>query len=705
MEKRRTLHGGLIGLACGLLAWLALAAGLADPLENLTWDWRLKMLARPARTSADVVVIALDQGSLTWASQEFELGWPWPRQVYEPILAFLKRAGAKAVVFDVLFTEPSDLAGDDEALGEAIAAGPPLAGAVVLTKATEKPGSIPQTIAVELPRPAGLEAWLPTAGSWIRAEAGVWPIEEVAAAATCLGDASQNPDRDQAVRRAALFRIIDGRFFPGLALAGYLAGRPGTELRLTPGRLELNGATIPIDPDGRAVLNYRGPPGTHAKYAAAAVIQSEMLLREGRPARLDPAMFKGKWVCFGLTAPGLHDLKPSPMGPLTPGVEIQATILDNLLNHDFVRPVRPWAAGLVGLVAAAALGLFIAAANRPWLGLAALVAVPSLFLAGGATAYQLGLWAPIAAPALGAIGAIVGTLVLNYAVEGRQKRFIRRAFNHYLAPEVINAIIAQPDRLKLGGERRELTIFFSDLAGFTSLSEGLEPEQLTGLLNDYLGLMTDIILDSGGALDKYEGDAIIAFWNAPLDQPDHAARACRAALACQRMIEENRDRYKALVGQPLAHRIGLNTGPVVVGNMGSGRRFDYTVLGDAANLASRLEGANKVFGGPIMISEATRAAAGDKLIVRELGRIRVVGRAEPVLVHQPLAWGDYDLPDWAKRFQTGLDLVATKAWAEAAVIFEALPDDPAARTYANRCRYLAENDSEDWDGVWSLTGK
>ncbi len=226
--------------------------------------------------------------------------------------------------------------------------------------------------------------------------------------------------------------------------------------------------------------------------------------------------------------------------------------------------------------------------------------------------------------------------MVNYSTEGRQKRYIKNAFKQYLSPAVIEQLISHPERLKLGGERRELSIFFSDLQGFTSISEGLSPEELTALLNEYLSAMTDIIQEEGGTVDKFEGDAIIAFWNAPLDLDDHALRAVRSALRCQESLARMRPAFRERVGKDLYMRIGINTGPAVVGNMGSHSRFDYTVLGDAVNLAARLEGINKQFKTYTMISQATLEQMADAFPVRELSRVAVVGRKEPVTVYEPM---------------------------------------------------------------------
>jgi len=316
-----------------------------------------------------------------------------------------------------------------------------------------------------------------------------------------------------------------------------------------------------------------------------------------------------------------------------------------------------------------------------------------------------GYWWPIVVQEAAVGFAMVTALVVNYATEGRQKAFIKQAFKFYLSPEVIERILADPSRLQLGGERRELTIFFSDLAKFSSISERLDAQSLTSLLNDYLSDMTDIILDEGGTLDKYEGDAIIAFWNAPCEQPDHALRACRAALRCQQKLEERHSEFLKRAGSPVTMRIGINTGEVVVGNMGSRTRFDYTVLGDAANLASRLEGANKAFETSTMVSESTWNQTAGQIPGRCIGLLRVVGRKTPVKVFEPIQNSPQFDSGHLEMFQLALHHCHAGRWAEALEVFERYPHDSVARVYAERCRSLLQDPNTSWDGLWNLTEK
>jgi adenylate cyclase len=535
------------------------------------------------------------------------------------------------------------------------------------------------------------------------------PIPEVATNATQLANVSEQPDSDGVFRRASLFRVFDGKAVPSLGLAACLAAEKTAghtpPLKLTMGWLNIGDRRVPIDGRGRAVLHFCGKNGGHDSYSAAAVIQSELRLQAGEKPVLDPAVFTNAYVFFGMSAPGLHDAHPTPLSRGAPGVEIHATSLDNLLGSGFMREVPASGVVLGTLLLGLLSGLVIGLSRKAWqsaLAFAVLLPVPVLV---AFAVYPLRWWWPMVATEGAVAAALVGGVVLNYATEGRQKAFLQRAFKHYLGADVIDQIIADPERLQLGGEKRELTLLFSDIEKFSSFSEKLDPEALTRLLNDYLSDMTDIILEEGGYLDKYIGDAIVAFWNAPVDQPDHAVRAVRALLRCHRMLAERREHYQRNSGVVIKARIGMNTGQVTVGNMGSRDRFNYTVLGDAANLASRLEGANKVFGTYNMVSETTWLQTQGQFLGRELGRIRVVGRQQPVRVYEVLGLAGDPAPGFLPDYEAGLKLCLANRWPEALDHFERHPEDPPSLAYAAQGRKHLEAESPAWDGIWSLTEK
>jgi adenylate cyclase len=653
----------------------------------------------------------LDQASLDWGKNENGWAWPWPRTVYGAVLDFCKRGGAKAVAFDVLYTEPSVYeAADDAALGDALRRSGNFVGALFLGSPTGETTNWPSGAIPLVPPIQDLDQWLnPFRSQQVTKFRATFPIPEIATNAALLANVSDLPDSDGLFRRAAQFRVFDGKPVPSLGLGAYLAAekvaRRSPTLRLKNGWLEVGDLRAPIDDQGRAILRFRGRNGTHETYSAAAVIQSELRLQAGEKPGLEPGVFKDAYVFFGFSAPGLLDSHPSPINRVYPGVELHATSLDNLLTSEFLRDSPATAVVIATLLMGLLSGALITLSRKAWqsvLVVAILMPVPVL---AGFGAYPMGWWWPIVVLEGAVAAALVGGLVLNYATEGRQRAFLKRAFKHYLGAEVIDQIVADPSRLQLGGEKRELTLFFSDIEKFSSFSEKLSPETLTSLLNNYLSDMTDIILGEGGYLDKYIGDAIVAFWNAPADQSDHAVRAVRAVLRCDRMLAQQRAVYQQKTGVVIKARIGMNTGEVTVGNMGSRDRFNYTVLGDAANLASRLEGANKTFGTYTMISEATWSRTQGEFLGRELGWIRVVGREQPVRVYEVLGFKGEPMPQFAPDFESGLGLCQSGRWQEALECFERHPEDPPSVTYAGRCRKLLGAGAEGWDGIWNLTEK
>lgn len=361
---------------------------------------------------------------------------------------------------------------------------------------------------------------------------------------------------------------------------------------------------------------------------------------ESLPDPLYPSFFKGRTFFYGITATGTHDIKPTPLEAICPMVGSLATVYDNLTTGRFLRRAPHWInLGCLLLVLAGGL-LWLERLRSRTLLLAAMLAF-LLFTLGNLLLFSLGsLWLNLLAPGVAILLVSMLVSMQHYLREEQEKRHLRTAFSHYLAPTLVDQLIHDPALLRLGGERRQCTVFFSDIAGFTTISEGMTPEGLVELLNEYLSEVTGIILAQQGMLDKYLGDAVMAVFNAPLEVADHAAAACRAALQVQQRLRELGDQWEARGWPRLETRIGINSGPMIAGNMGSRERFDYTVMGDAVNLGSRLEGANKNYGTFIMISESTRELIGAAFVVRELDRIRVKGKQQPVTVYELLGLAD-----------------------------------------------------------------
>jgi adenylate cyclase len=545
---------------------------------------------------------------------------------------------------------------------------------------------------------------------WESYSSVILPVPELVKSAKGLGNVMMIPDDDGIYRRVPLVSAYGGRLLPSLPLAVAVDVLDVQEISLDPSRrLHLDRIAVPLQEDGSMLVKYHGAARTYKYYSIASLIQSLVRLEEGAQTMVEPDEFRDKIVLVGLTAAGLFDLKPSPFSSVYPGVEVHATVLDNILREDFL--TRTGTATLVvmifGLSVICGVGVSHSIRLRISLPLVALCASVPLIIA--VVGFKGGFWLDLVAPEAAILATFGLTSIISYSTEGRQRRFIKNAFKHYLSPSVIDELVKNPERLELGGERRELTVLFSDVAGFTALSERLRPEEVSELLCEYLSEMARIILSTGGTLDKYEGDAIMAFWGAPLHQPDHARRACRAALGCQTALVEIREDFEKRGWPQIFARIGINSGEMVVGNMGSRERFDYTVLGDNVNLGSRLEGANKEFSTEIMISESTYRLVKNEMEARELDVIRVKGKETPVRVYELLQIKGH-LDDEAKRtvaiFQKGLSLYRQREWEEARKVFREISQDPPASVFVERCERLLESPpSDDWDGVYTLSTK
>ncbi len=697
---KRILVGITAGIAASVLAIILMSLGALDSWEAITFDIRAKTLARPGKATDDIRIILLDQKTLDWAKQEFGFGWPWPRQAYVPIVNFCRKADAKTLSFDVVFTEPSVYGvSDDKALGEAFRQ----FGKVILPADFARLDGSDDSWGRHAPKTT-----LTTSGT-IRsgiANVATFPIPELTEGAAGIGNVNVTPDSDTVYRHVPLFVQFDKQLIPSLPLAAYFHGRKNNSLRFENDSVYIDNKPIQIARDGSATLNFRGPGGIYKLFSAAAILESGLRIAEGKAPLVDLTLFKGKHVFFGFSATGLYDLRPTPMGGLMPGVEINATTLDNLLSSDFMHRTSTMQDAWFTLFFAVLTGLSVLAFRQFSLSVFA-TSLSLLFpMAVAFILYRQGIWISITAPLSACITSLSITFGYRHATEGRQKRFIKSAFKQYLSPQVIDQILKHPERLRLGGERRELSIFFSDLQGFTTIAEGLAPEELTSVLNDYLSAMTDIIQGLGGTIDKYEGDAIIAFWNAPIDQPDHATRAVQAALLCQEKLTAMRPSLLKTTGKEFHMRIGVNTGQAVVGNLGSKTRFDYTMLGDAVNLAARLESLNKQFGTYTMISQSTLDQSAG-YAYRKLSRVRVVGKREAITVYEPITEAAHTQRSiMLARFEEGLALFHSGQFAKAEAIFKGIEsDDPAARRYATKCRKLQASPPDQWDGVWNMTAK
>ncbi len=623
---RHALWGAAIGLAAAALFSVLSSAGLIDTLEYRTYDGRMAIARHaPKGSGANVAMLYVDEPSLA-TMKEMGISWPWPRELYASVLDFCRRGGARAVLFDLFFSEDSSYGvADDEAFAGGIAQGPPTYLVFFASKNEGQESEVGNEILSRgrFPFKKQPPAFLPEVSSLQSV-----PVPVLAKPAAGFGNAQTAPDADGIFRRLPPAVRLGDSVLPQAAfeVAASVGGFGSVDLD-SPDELRIDGKRVPLDGKGNLLINYIGGVDSYPVYPLAKVLISAQQLAEGKAPDLDPAVLKDRTVIIGLTAPGLYDLKPMPLSRVYPGPEVHATVIDSLLRSDFLRPVHGIPAQLLVFALALIAALGLSQCSRlsqivPWL-----LGTAGAYVALAILLFFKGIVLPMVAPLAAAALAAFAMILRQYLTEGRRRKAIKRAFGQYLAPEVVSRIAADPDNVRMGGEEEEVSVFFSDIADFTTISEGMAPTELVEKLCAYLTEVTAIITERQGTLDKYIGDAVMAFWGAPLRFPDHAAKAALAALEVQRAL----GRFPQFVT-----RIGIHTGRCVIGNIGSDLRFNYTAMGDTVNLASRLEGLNKQFGTRIILSESAYQQAREAVEARLIGRVRVKGRAQPIAIYEPL---------------------------------------------------------------------
>jgi adenylate cyclase len=690
---------GVIGIATAIAAVVAALRLLMPwPLELL----ELKMLdlrfaLRGAREPTPVVVVVgIDERSLARYGR-----WPWPRSRLAELVTALTKANARTIAFDVVFDTVD--APNDGAFAAAVRA----SGRVVLGEFFEFGGTPPAETPFfsELPvrdRGGGMARLHEASG--FRG-----PIAALAAAAADVGHVNFLPDPDGGFRRVPLAIRMGDAAAPALSVAAlrhFLGGRDALLTVAGSGemRLDVGDLALPIDDAGELRIDFAGPPETFPTVSALDVI-------EGRTPRI---ALEGKLVLVAPTAVGF-DSRPTPFSGSAPGVEIHASVIDNLLaGHGLVRPpgLVPVEAGLV-LALGLATGILIE--WRAFAGALGALALFVIYLSATQLLFAFqGLVMGVVYGYATAITATLAGLVYQYVSESRKRVYIRGAFERYVGAEVSDLLAREPERLGLGGEKRTLSILFSDIRGFSTLAERLAPEDLAALLTEHLGAQTEIVFKHQGFVDKYIGDAVMAFWGAPLDVPDHARRACLAALEIAATMPKLRARWGTR-GWPEIHvGIGVDTGEAIVGNFGSAERFSYTAISDHVNLASRLEGLNKLYGTQILVSEATREAIGDEFVCREIDCVRVKGKTKPVTVYELLCRRAEDAGGRAAHvagaFSQAFMHYRGRRFDDAVAALHAVgsldPADLVIDRFVARCRLLAADPPPaSWDGVYEALTK
>jgi adenylate cyclase len=691
--KRRSRLAPLLAGLAALLAVLAMRAWDPAPLRQarLAGFDTLQRAATRLYQPLPVKVVLIDDDSLARVGQ-----WPWPRDLLARMLTRLADRGAATVVLDTVFAEPDRLSPARLALAWREAGIVPQ-GALNPAELPDNDWVLAQTLRTVRvvtgfaltaqpndARPARKTgfAFASTIGfDEVPDFAGaVVNLPQLREAATGNGSFSIVARDDRVIRRLPLLARLNGEFYPSLVLEALRVAQ-GTDAIAVRHFDDGRGMAIKV---GRYVVPTEDDGSIWLRYAAAApgrAIPAWQILADDETVDSAVVDVNGAIVLVGFSAAGLSDLRATPLNPFEPGVNVHAQGLEQILLGDWLRR-GDWSLGieivfalLLAAIVIAALGL----AGIRWsliatgLGLASTVGAVWVAYTGH------GLLFDVSFPALATVASFLAVASVAYFHTERDKRFIRDAFAQYLSPDLVDQLAADPGELKLGGDARELTFLFTDLAGFTSYAEGVDPETLVRTLNEYLEGVCEIVMAHDGTVDKIVGDAVHGMFNAPLALPDHAARALAAALAIEDFSNDFARRMAA-TGRPFGlTRIGLNTGTAIVGNFGGRRRFDYTAHGDAINTAARLEGANKYLGTRICVAAST-AAQCPGAAFRPVGTLMVQGKSEGIEVFEPLRGGDD-----ATRYRLAFQALAGGSAEEAAGLFaQCAPDDPLARLHQRR---------------------
>lgn len=722
----------LVSLAL-LVAVLGEMAGFwpikaVERLEWLSYDLRVQSTLS-YEEDPSLVIIDLDERSLG------ELGqWPWPRQVVAQLIETLFLDYDIGLLgIDIVFAEPEGnqlalqwqalrqefpelpeqppLPGGDDLLAEVISHFPIVTGYYFQSSVTELD---PPSLGL-LPSPVHLNAdpELVSSLPWPKPERYSSNLDILQQAAMG-GGFFDNPfvDDDGVFRRVPVLQYWEGGLYPNLPLAMIyqLLGQPPVELNIAEGGglqqlegIDVGGYEIPTDSRGAALVPWYGGRGHFTYISAADVLYG----------RVEPEKLAGALAIFGASAPGLMDLRATPVASVFPGPEINVNMLAGILHQSYrAEPAYTLAASVLLL---GGLGLLITFVF-PQLKAVAVLLVSLLLVAAhlglNFWAWNAGWVLPVASGLLLLILLAGWHLAMNFLRESREKGWVTERFGQYVPPELVEEMVDSHQSFSLEGEEKELTVLFSDVRGFTSFSEGIAPSELTGVMNRLLTPITRAIHAHQGTIDKYMGDAVMAFWGAPLKDESHASHALEGAFAMLDALEEINKEFTAEGMKPLAMGIGLNTGAMNVGNMGSEFRMAYTVMGDNVNLGSRLEGLTKPYGVKIIVSEMTAEAAPD-YVYRHLDKVRVKGRSEPVTILEPLGLQgklQAETVTWLQAYEEAVAVYLQADFAKAKSLFEQLqeehPQDSLPEIYLERiAHYQLQPPGDDWDGVWTHTEK
>lgn len=638
-----------------------------EAFEAKTYDLRFKDLRGPIQPSPNIGIIAIDEKSIA------ELGrYPWSRDNYARLVDKLAAAKAKAVMFDVFFPERETVAHD-----RMFAAATNRAANVVLAVVFDfdKYGRV-TTITRSLP--------------------------EIERGAIGIGHINQLPDDDGVIRRNPLLIEKDGKQIPSLGLVAAMLALGETRFVAGDFDIALGEHHIPVDGEYRMWLNYVGGPGVYPRYSFVDVVSGRIPAQE----------LKGKILFLGATALGIYDMRVTPFNGNTPGVELHATIADDIISERYIRQGGVEALiDMFFIVAMGALAFFLTTRLRLYGAIPATAVLLSSYVWFTYYMFNAGHWINMIYPVMSAVIAVLVGGGFRYLVLERSAREMRSMFSSYLSPKLVARLEKDPEAAKIGGDNKEVTVLFTDIKSFTTFSEAHPPQEVVSRLNEYLGAMVQVIEQHDGTIDKFIGDGIMAYWGAPLAQPDHAKLAIDCIRAINERMKELSSKWLVNGVEPFTIRGGLQSGEVVAGNVGlAGKKMEYTVIGDTVNQAARLEGTAKYYGVTYLVGEETYRRTREICRYRELDKIRVVGKQLPVTIYEPLeGMSMLDVPT-AAIFEAALALYRARDWEKARAAFAAVLDvaheDKPSKIYVERCGHFMQSPpAADWDGVFNRAEK
>ncbi len=691
-----------------------LGTSFFQSVERRSLDMLMRF--RGKRDNAEnVVMIKIDE-----ASDEV-IGWPFPRYQYGAAMAILSNYGTKAIALDVPLPPKDDVDSTENALllqylSEAQNTyqvfGPYVPSKTAREQLSREDVDSTAYFAIgKFGIPAPRKHHFPRSPYL-----NDYPFKELADISTGVGHILMTPDQtDGVIRSLPLYVEYAGSLYPSIGLA--LAFKA---LNIEPKQVRFeyteNGTIVSAGPlriqtdlSGEVLINYIGESETIPAVSFVDILKA---FKQGNEKFLN--QFEGKICIIGPTMRSLGDYYPTPFDESTPGFFAHANVYDMIATNSFITQVPWWIQFLILLLITLTVGYYTHT-RQIKIGIFVLIAVTLLFLICVVIAFNSEhLWMNITAPLSALLICFVATVAYKAATEGRQRKLITSMFGTYVDSNVVRILINNPSLAKLGGEKHEITVLFTDIKGFSGISEKVSEDVLVKLLNIYFTDMTNVILANGGAVDKFIGDSIMAFWGAPLPDSDSAYHACVTAVQMQSQLEKLQTRLIKIGGIGIKQRIGINTGLCVVGNMGSEQKKNYTVTGDPVNLASRLEGVNKQYGTGILISEYTYKKAGKRLVTRLVDRVQVVGKTEPVQIFELMDIGNKPLDENTKYFLDifgqGLKAYQERRWDEGIAFMlhamEKVPDDPVCQLYIERMKlYQITPPADNWNGVFVLQSK